>query len=844
MWLVLKGSLARSTRVVHTALGVVLAVSLVCGTFVLTDTINAAFTQATAPVPGQVDVVVRSAAAFGATGQQITDREPMPASVLAAVQAVVGTGQAWGTVFGYVQVVGPDGRPVTAKGLPAMGTGWAPDTALIAGGAPSQDGQVAVDARTARQAGLKVGDRVKIALRDGTEELTVTGLTEPSKLVSSTVVTFDLATAQRVLGRSQGGLDAVSVRAAPGTSAEALRARVGAALPGRYEVLTADQAAKQAKESWTRALGFLTTGLLAFAAVALLVGGFIIFNTFSILVAHRSRELGLLRAVGASRAQLLVSVLAEAALVGAVASAVGVVGGLLAARGLLVLLRSTGLSIPTTSVVFQPRAGLVSLVTGVAVTIVAAVQPAIRATAVSPLVALVGGEGDAAVGVRRRHPIAAGAAVIVAGLASIVVGMLGVVPRPLVSVGIGAALVLVGLVLVVPLLVTPTAHLLGRPLARLLGEPAVLGRENALRSPQRTAATATALMIGIGLIGVVAVMAASMKSSATTTVQKSMRADFVVSTYQVPGASSGVPLTAADRLRQSPAVEAVSEIRSGQWGLDGTAQTLVAVDPATVTGVYELDADSAAAAARLDDGGVLVRDSVAARHGWRVGDTVPMTFARTGTRPAVLRSTYATTTVRSDYVVSLGSYAANYAQLLDMEIDVRLAPGTSATAGRRAIRTALVDFPNLAVRDRSEVLAAQESQVNRLLVPVMALLALSVVIALLGIANTLALSIHERLRELGMLRAIGMARSQLRSMIRSEALIVAGLGAMCGVAVAVGFGWVAVTSMRGLGVTRRVFPVGQLALLVAAATLAGLAAAAAPARRAGRLAVLDAVGND
>ncbi|MGI9079465.1 MAG: ABC transporter permease, partial [Acidimicrobiales bacterium] len=234
----------------------------------------------------------------------------------------------------------------------------------------------------------------------------------------------------------------------------------------------------------------------------------------------------------------------------------------------------------------------------------------------------------------------------------------------------------------------------------------------------------------------------------------------------------------------------------------------------------------------------------AARQGWRFGNAAPMTFARTGTRPAVLRSTYATTTVRSDYVVSLGSYAANYAQQLDMEIDVRLGPGTSATAGRQAVRKALVDFPNLAVRDRSEVLAAQEGQVNRLLVPVMALLALSVVIALLGIANTLALSIHERLRELGMLRAIGMARSQLRSMIRSEALIVAGLGAMCGVAVAVGFGWVAVTSMRGLGVTRRVFPVGQLALLAAAATLAGLAAAVAPARRAGRLAVLDAVGND
>lgn len=537
------------------------------------------------------------------------------------------------------------------------------------------------------------------------------------------------------------------------------------------------------------------------------------------------------------------SVLTEAMAVGIVASAAGVVGGLAAARGLLLALRSAGLSIPTTSVVFQPRAAIISMLAGVAVTAVAALHPAVRSTAASPLIAITGGEGLGDEGARRRGPMLVGLGVVLAGLGAIALGMVGALPRPLVTVGVGAGLALVGLVLLVPFLVAPTARIVGAPLARLLGEPGVLGRENALRSPQRTAATATALMIGIGLIGVVAVMAASMKSSATTTVEKSMRADFVVSTYQVPGPSAGVPLTAADRLRQSPAVEAVSEIRSGQWGLDGKTQTLVAVDPATVTGVYELDADSAAAAARLDDVGVLVRQSVAARHGWRVGDVVPMTFARTGTRPALLRATFTTTTVRSDYVVSLGAYAANYAQQLDMEVDVRLVAGTTSTAGREAIRGALSEFPNLAVRDRSEVLAAQTGQVDRLLVPVMALLALSVLIALLGIANTLALSIHERLREMGMLRAIGMARSQLRSMVRSEALIVAGLGAVCGVAVAVVFGWVAVTSMHGLGVTRRVFPVGQLAALAAAATLAGLVAAAAPARRAGRLAILDATGG-
>jgi putative ABC transport system permease protein len=271
---------------------------------------------------------------------------------------------------------------------------------------------------------------------------------------------------------------------------------------------------------------------------------------------------------------------------------------------------------------------------------------------------------------------------------------------------------------------------------------------------------------------------------------------------------------------------------------------LVAVDPATVTSLYRLDPASAAAARQLRDDAVLVRDTVAARHGWSVGERVPMTFARTGTRTMRLDATYASTTVRSDYVISLGAFAANYTSQLDMEVDVRLVPGTSPVAGRAAILAALSDFPNLAVRNRSEVMAAQEQQVDRLLVPVVALLALSVLIALLGIANTLALSVHERLRELGLLRAIGMARRQLRSMIRSEALIIASLGAALGVVVALFFGWVAVVALHGQGVTRRVLPAGQLLGLASVATLASLGAAALPARRAARLGVLDAVAGE
>jgi putative ABC transport system permease protein len=838
MWRLLKGSLAHWPRAAHTAVGVALAVGLVSGTFVLTDTIEAAYARASAPAPGEVDLVVRTGSAFSAAGDTSSEREPMPSSLLAAVQAVPGVGSAWGTVWGYAQVLGPDGRSLAADGLPAVGAAWTPDASLVAGRAPSRPGEAAIDRATAERSGLRPGARVKVQFSEAVEEFAVTGISGENRLVSSTLASFELRTAQRLLGQ-EDRLDAVSVRAAPGVSAETLRGRVAAAVPDTVEVLTADQAAKAAKESWTRALGFLTTALLVFAAVGLLVGGFIIFNTFAILVAHRSQELGLLRAVGASRAQVTVSVLAEALVIGVVASATGVGAGAVGSRGLLALLRAFGLSTPTTSVVFQPRTAVVGLLAGGLVTAVAAVQPARRATRVSPLVAISGGSGDDDASLHRR--LLAGGATTAAGAVALAAGLLADVPRALVLVGGGAVAVLAGVALLAPLLARPVARLVGRPLVQVLGEPALLGRENAMRNPRRTAATASALMVGIGLIGVVAILGASMKASATSTVEGAMRADFVVSAHQVPGAPNGVPPIAAQRLRESPAVAVVSEVRSGQWGLRGRGQTLVAVDPATINDLYRLDAASAAAVRDLGDEGVLVRDSVAARHGWQPEDMVPMTFARTGTRHQRLAATYSSTTVRGDYVVSLGAFEANYTDQLDMEVDVRLVPGMSEVAGRAAVRAALADFPNLAVRDRGEVVAAQAEQVNRLLVPVVALLALSVVIALLGIANTLALSVHERIRELGLLRAIGMARRQLRSMIRSEAVIIAFLGALLGVAVALFSGWAVTAALQEQGITRRVFPVGQLVALTGIATSAGLAAAVVPARRAATLRVLDAV---
>lgn len=838
----LRGALSQGVRLFGTALAVALAVTLVSGTFILTDTVDSAFNKASADT-GTSDLVIRSTALFAAQANSLPEREPVPESLIDKVAAIPGVKAAWAAIQGYAELVDKQGKAIEAKGLPTVGSSLTPDVALASGKAPSGPDEIAIDLETARRNGLVLGDRIKVLFSGSTQEFTIGGILEAAgEVVASTKAIFDSVTAQRVLG-VQGKVDAIPVKAEAGLSPDALRARINAVLPDEYEAVTAKQVAAESAESWTKSVAFLPTALLIFAAIALLVGAFIICNTFSILVAQRARELALLRSLGASRAQLTASVLCEAVAVGFVGSVAGVLAGFGVARGLLALFGRLGYELPAANAVFLPRTAFVGVLAGVLVTVVAAVPPARRATKIAPVGAMRGAEG-ARSGTAGRRRVLLGTGLGAAGAATLLTGVLGGGTKPVVAVGLGAAAILGSLSVLIPLVARTASQVVGAPLVRFLGEPAFLGRENAMRSPRRTASTAAALMIGIGLIGVVAILAASVKASASRTVDNSLRADFVLTPTGLGGAVSGVPPVVVDRLRETPAVVTVSEIRGGQWGLDGRTQTLLAVDPSTITVMHEVDAASAAAVRRLDDSGVLVRDTVAERYGWAVGDKVPMTFARTGTKQMRLQGVFATTAVRTDFVVTLGAYRANYAQQFSLEVDVILAPGVAAAAGRAEIERALADYPVVKIMDRAEVLASAGDQVDRLLVPVTALLALSVLIALLGIANTLALSISERTRELGLLRALGMARAQLRSMIRSEAAIIACLGAVLGVAVALFFGWALVRSMGHLGVTELVFPFGQLSGLAALATGAGMLAAILPGRKAASLEVLKAISSD
>lgn len=850
--LALRGATAHRCRLVRTVAAVALAVSLVSGTFVLTDTINAVFRDATEP--RGVDVVVRTASEFTPTGTSVSERARLPELVLEIVRAIPGVAEAWGQVTGYAALAGADGDAIAPTGLPALGTAWAPDATIVAGRAPSGPDEVVIDEETARRDDLQIGDRINVLFGNLIEEYRIAGLRKLGNLIASAEATFDLTTAQRVLGQL-GWLDAISVTAAEGVDPEALRARIGEVIDPTYEVVTSDQAAREASGSWSDALGFLTTALLVFAGVALLVGAFIITNTFSILVSQRVRELGLLRALGGSRGRLLGSVLVEALVVGVLASATGIALGLGAAHGLLALLGAVGLEVPARGVVLRPRAAWAGMGAGVLVTVFAALAPAWRATRISPVAAITGtdtdGPGPGSHDPDRaggpdpvRRAAAWGAAVAAAGAVCLLIGLEGEVRDPVLATGTGAAAILVGVALVTPAVAGPAARVLGYPLAALRGEPARLGRENAMRHPRRTAATAGALMIGISLVGVVAILGESMKASAARTIGETMRSDFVVTTAEAVAGTGGVPEVVAGALRETAGVATVSEIRGGQWGLEGRTATLLAVDPATVVTMYDLDPASAAAARMLTDTSVLVRDTVARRHGWAPGDQVPMTFARTGTQPFRIAATFSTTAVRSDYVITLDAHEANYLHGRDLQIDVLLADGVSEEEGRARLDDALAPYPGIVARDRSEVLAAQEREVDQILVPVTALLALSVAIALLGIANTLSLAVHERRRELGLLRAVGMTRGQVRSMVRSEAFVVTVLGATLGLGLALFFGWVLVRSLAGLGVTELVVPTGQLGALVLAVAGAGVLASVLAARRTARLDVLAAIASD
>ncbi|HEX3620701.1 MAG TPA: FtsX-like permease family protein [Acidimicrobiales bacterium] len=841
---VLKGIFAHKLRLFLTAFAVVLGVSFVAGTFVLTDTINHTFDVLFHTINAGVDVSVRAASGFGNDNSTGTSRDTVSASVLDTVKKVPGVAVAEGAVGGYAQLVDKSGKAITTAGAPTLGVSWTanPDLSplrLRSGREPRKDGEVVVDAGTAKAHKLAVGDQVKILFQGPSENFTIVGVTgfgSADNLAGATLAAFDVTTAQRVLGKV-GAFDSIDVKATSGVSTLTLRDRVAGVLPPGVEVVTSQQVADESAKQVQQALSFLGTALLVFAGISLFVGGFIILNTFSILVAQRTRELALLRALGASRRQVMLSVVAEAGVVGLFASIVGLGLGILVAIGLQSLLKAFGIDLPTSGTKVLPRTVIVSLIVGLVVTVLSSIASARRASKIPPMAALQGAGVEQGGSLRRRATV--GVIVAVLGAAAMLRGLFAGGSGALPLLGLGAAVVFVGVALLSPLASGPMARVIGAPLPRMAGVSGVLGRQNAMRNPRRTAATAAALTVGLALVATVSVLAASIKSSAADVVDKYLAADYIV------GASGFNPTISTDlaaRLSKAPELAAVSALQTGEWKSQGQTRTLDGGDPATLGQVLKLDV-TAGDIGGLSRGELLVDETEFKDKHYKIGEIVPMTFARTGTQDIRVAGTYAKNDLLGNYLVSTATYDANFTDRLDFVVLAKAAPGVAPATSRAAVEAVAKDFPNVDVRDQAQFKKQQEQQVNKVLGLVTALLALSIIIALFGIVNTLALSVFERTRELGLLRAVGMARRQVRSMIRGESVIIAVLGAVLGLAVGVLFGWAIVAGLSDQGITHVVVPGGQLVLYVVLAAIAGVVAAVFPARRAARLDVLAAISS-
>jgi putative ABC transport system permease protein len=838
-----KSLLAKKLRLVLTALSIVLGVGFVAGTFVLTDTMNAAFDELFAQTATTSDLVVRSENAFENSlgGSGAAEREPLDAELLETVRAVPGVEVAVGDVSGLGSVVDPaTGDVIGGMGPPTLVISWneLADGVLKVreGGPPTASGQVAIDAATSEKYDLAVGQDLSVIATAGAEKFEIVGIMsfgESDNLAGATLTIFETSTAQRILDK-EGRYDAITIKAAEGTDLVQLRRDVQAEMPGGVETITSQDVADESADQLQEALGFFGTALLVFAAIALFVGSFIIVNTFSIIVAQRTRELALLRTLGATRRQVLASVIGEAAVVGLVASAVGVGAGIVIAVGIQGLLKLFGIDLPSTGIQLQPRTIVVSLVVGLVVTLVASIVPARHAAKVAPIQAL--REPDTMTsghGLTRSAVI--GSVVWAAGSAALAYGLFGQPKNGVWYVGAGAALTLVGVAMLSPLAARPVAGKIGAPFRRL-SVSASIGRGNAMRNPRRTASTAAALMIGLGLVSMVAIFAASLKASIDATLIATLRSDLTLSGTSFLPISPDVALTVAD----VPEVEAAAGFRQNAFRVDGSSSFLTGFDPATVDAVASLG-EVDGSIEDLSGDTIAVHRELAADKGWVVGDVVPASFPSGGERPLRIVAIYEENSLLGDYGISLATYDELYVDRQDTFVLVTGADGVAPDDLKTAVEASLEAFPNVQVQDQAEFRESFSGQIDVLLGIVTALLLFAIVIAVFGIINTLGLSVHERTRELGLLRAVGMSRTQVKRMVRYESVIIALFGALLGILVGLGFGWALQQALEPEGITELEIPVIQLAYYVVFAALAGVLAAIWPARQAAKLNVLESI---
>jgi putative ABC transport system permease protein len=839
-----KSLVARRFRLFASSLAVMLGVAFMAGTLVLTDTIQKTFDELFSDVYAGTDAVVRADGAFDSSG--IEQRGRVDASLVDTVSGVDGVADAQPDIRGYAQLIDRAGEAVgdPTTGPPTLGGNWIDSEELngfrlVDGNAPRRDDEVVIDKKSADDTGYRVGDTAQVLVKGGPEDVTISGIAtfgDADSPGGASFVLFTQDAAQRLIAEPDE-IDSVLVVAESGISQTEIVERISAELPAGTQAVTSDEVTKESQDEIKQGLSFFNTFMLVFAVVALLVGGFIIFNTFFITVAQRTRENALLRALGARKRQVLVSVLLEALAVGLIASVVGIGVGILVAAGLKTLLAAFGFELPAGGIVLGVNTVIVSLVAGVGVTLVAAISPARKAGKVPPVAAM----RDVAVGSTgygSKQRIVVGGTLLVLGGGLLGYGLFGSPGNPLPIVGSAVLLVFFAVAALGRTVALPLSRFIGFPLPRLLGIRGQLARENAMRNPRRTAATASALMIGVGLVAFISIFAASAKASFGTVIDRAFTGDFVITSPAGLG-SGGLDPGLADSLNDLPEVDAAGGIRAGIAEIDGSATQFVAASDEAFD-IVDVD-PVAGSPAELGTDTIAVFEDVAEEKGLSIGDRVPVVFKDTGRQELTVAMIYGEPQPAGNWLLGTEAYEANVDDQYDFQVFVKKADGVDTATAKAAVDEVAAAYPGAKVLDQSGYKADQTKFIDQLLGLIYAMLALAILIALLGIANTLALSIIERTRELGMMRAVGMKRNQLRSMIRWESVIIAIQGTLLGLVVGVLFGWALVTALADEGFETFRLPVTALVAIVVLAALAGVLAAVWPARRAAKLDVLRAV---
>lgn len=838
--------LARKVRLMLSGFAIVLGVAFVAGTMIFTDAMGGAFDGIIEGSTADVEIAFEGAGNFDSR----QDNRTIPASVVKDLEALPEVGSVHPqNQLESVFVIGKSGKVVGGSGPP--GLAFNPTTAtsingkrilsLTKGDLPDGPGEVALEVATAEKSGYRIGDTVTLATSatPPTLKAELTGVVEfgAGGLNGATLTVFDTGFLQKKFFEGKDVYTSISLNVADGVSQSQLRDAAQQVLPKDVVARTGDDTVQQNKAGLDRVLGFLKTFLLVFAGVSLVVGIFLIINTFSILVAQRSRELALLRALGASRGQVNRSVVSEALVVGLVGSTIGLGAGYLLALLLRTLFGRFGLDLGNAEFPITGWTVFWSYAVGMVVTTIAAVLPAVRASRIPPIAAL---RDDVALPestLRKRMIV--GSVLIALGAGAMAVGLMGSGRSGLILIGVGILSVLVGVALMSALLGRPLLSVFGVVYRRLFGSVGNLAAQNTLRNPRRTGATASALMIGLALMSMMSIFGASASASTDAAIDDSLTSQFVVSNVVQQPFSPDI----ARQIRALDGVDGVASIRQAFPRIGGRRAFVAAINPKDIKFAFAVPTE-AGNLTDLVSGTVAVAESEAKDAGLGLGDTVTMEFQAGKVDLSIVAIFGGGGVVPGNYLVTPDTLREGGLTPLDASVFVTKKPDADTDTVRKAITKITADLPTVTVKDPAAFASEQKSQINQFLYMIYALLGLSVLIAILGVINTLSLSVIERTREVGLLRAVGLSRRQLRTMIRLEAVVVAVFGALLGMVMGVVFGTTLVWALKDEGLTDLAIPWGLLAVFVLGSAVLGVLAAVFPARRAARLDVLRAIATE